>query len=75
MNYKDKLEKKINLLKKDILKKDLLVGILVEGLGDEKAIEVTKDKNYLLRCLAIDEGRVMTEDQAEAFVKEQEETV
>jgi fumarate hydratase class II len=73
MGYTNRLEKKINLLKKDILKKDLLVGILTEHITFDKAVELAKKSNYDLRCLAIDNGRVMTEEQAQAFVKEQEE--
>ena len=75
MNQLTRLEHQINQQKKTDRKLNLLIDILTEHLTIEKVEEIAELKHYAMRCLSIDNGRMMSEQQAIEYlelIKEEE---
>lgn len=49
--------------KREIAKKDLVIGLLTEYIGFDKAVEILRANDYDLRALAIDCGKKISQDK------------
>lgn len=49
--------------KREIAKKDLVIGLLTEHIGFDKAVEILRANDYDLRALAIDKGVKLSQDK------------
>ena len=65
MSRLNDLERKIATQKKELSKKNLLIGIFTNHVGFDESIELARANNYAISCLAIDLGKKPTQEQIE----------